>query len=117
MVKVDAKIFSAAKILLENGATIAETARFMKLSEPTIKMIKRSETFEEYKNNIAVKCLQNKEKKAEAPKQPEQKQTVIVQATWQMTQEMQKTNELLAAISNKLAFIVEELCGTTTKEA
>ena len=41
----------------------------------------------------------------------EHKQTLVVQASWQMQQEMRKTNELLECISRKLAFIVDELCG------
>ena len=46
------------------------------------------------------------------PQQPqviEHRQTVTVQATHYMMQEMKKTNELLDLISRKLAFIVDSL--------
>ena len=41
----------------------------------------------------------------------ERQQTVTIQASFYMQKELEKTNELLTIISNKLAFIVDELCG------
>jgi len=127
--KVTQQIFSAVKILLENGATIAEAAKFMKLSEVTVRAIRNSESFTEYNNILAAnrKAYAKKkaaEKKAETvttvtpvtpvtavtlPKEVTQVKTVNVQIPWQLMQEMKRTNELLTGISNKLAFIVEEL--------
>lgn len=50
------------------------------------------------------------EQKAEPQVQVvEHRQTVTIQATHYMMEEMKKTNELLTLISNKLAFIVDEL--------
>lgn len=123
--KVTQGIFDAVKILFENGGTGAEIARFMKLSEDTVGMIKASENYDDYKALMYAKSSAWRKKRAaeakakEQAKQEEQpvqivehRQTVTVQATWQMTQEMQKTNELLKQISSKLAFIIDELCGT-----
>ena len=88
-----------------------------------------SETYEDYKalmyekssswrTKRAIGAKKAEEAKQEKPEETpvqivEHRQTVTVQATWQMTQEMQKTNKLLEQISNKLAFIVEELTGKT----
>lgn len=53
------------------------------------------------------------EERSEKQEQPSQvveyRQNVTIQATHYMMEEMRKTNELLTFISNKLAFIVEEL--------
>lgn len=141
-VKITLNVFIAIKTLLENGATLKECAKYMKISYATAKYIKAAENYDEYKAILASMAEkqraryknehQKKEpapapEKALEPKAPEKtepqvqviehKQTVTVQATWQMMQEMQKTNKLLEGISNKLAFIVDELCGIGSKGA
>ena len=125
--KVTKGIFDAAKILFDNGATNVEVGNFLKISKDVVGFIKRSETYEDYKalmyeksSAYRAKVAIEAKKKAtpEEHKEPmqivEHRQTVTVQATWQMTQEMQKTNELLKQISAKLAFIVDELTGVET---
>jgi replicative DNA helicase len=129
--KVTVSLFEAVKICLESGNTVTGTAKFMKLSVDVVSMIREAENYDEYKAMMYEKYTKRKaieakkaaepEKPKEAPQTPapqvnEHRQTVIVQATWAMTQEMQKTNKLLELISNKLAFIVDELCGTGAKE-
>ena len=136
--KITQSIFTAAKILTENGASIAEIAKYLKISDASVKYIRQAENYDEYKAIVAAvsakqtakrraakktekeepKLVSLPEKKEERPVQVvEHRQTVTVQATWAMTQEMQKTNKLLESISNKLAFIVDELCGTKGAEA
>lgn len=101
------------------GRCVSATARVL-----------QTETYEEYTQ----KCNENSRKynakrsakgtltqEQETPHIPaaqvvEHRQTVTIQATHYMMTEMQKTNELLAAISRKLAFIVDELCGTAGKK-
>ena len=124
--KVTKGIFDAAKLLIENGANNTEVAKYLKVSTDVVSFIRRSETYEEYqtimyeyslKQRQRAAAIKAKEELKEEPKPEitpqivEHRQTVTVQATWQMTQEMQKTNELLKQISNKLAYIVDELCG------
>ena len=132
--KVTKGIFDAAKLLFENGASNVEVGKYLKISKDVVLYIKKSETYEDYKALMYEKSLAWRKKRAieakkaeetkpeetkpvtpeETPVQiVERRQTVTVQATWQMTQEMQKTNKLLEQISNKLAFIVEELTGKT----
>lgn len=141
--KVTQSKFNAVKTLLKGGATVREVMEYLELSDNTVYMIRSAETLAEYENMIAEKVLREKQRAAKAkqeaaakvaaevgampaakleqqtpsaPQVIEHRQTVTVQATWAMTQEMQKTNELLKLISNKLAFIVDELCGTPTKK-
>ena len=129
-VKITKGIFDAAKLLIENGANNTEVAKYLKVSNDVVTMFRKAETYEEYQTlmyeyslklrqraaAIKAKETPKEEPKPETPQTPppqivEHRQTVTVQATWQMTQEMQKTNELLKQISNKLAYIVDELCG------
>ena len=124
--------FKAIKIMLNGGATARECAEYMECSTGTVSTVRASETFEEYINNLHARHDKEKPKKkpekpqtAPAPvKEPEpapqqtpvqiveHRQTVTIQATHYMMQELQRTNEYLKLISNKLAFIVDELCGT-----
>jgi len=122
--KIDQSKFKAIKILLNGGATIREAAEYMQVSSATISYIRNAETYEEYKNTIAAKSRANR-KAAQKPQEtkpqttatPVMNPTVIrVEATHYMMEEMRKTNELLKTISAKLAFVVDELCGTGKKE-
>lgn len=128
--KLTAGQFKAIKTLLRGCATQKEAAEYMQVSSTTAFYVEKAESFEEYMQIQAERELKRKqvaatkakgEPKEITPQTPatqviEHRQTVTVQATWAMMQEMQKTNELLKLISNKLAFIVDELCGTGTKE-
>ena len=135
--KVTEGRFKAAKILLESGATYAAVAEAIGCAASTVWVIKASETYEEYKNRMYLQSSayrkkmieeQNKKKLEETPapvkeeeKQEapvpqeadrqvvEHRQTVTIQATHYMMEEMRKTNEMLKTISAKLAFIVDEL--------
>lgn len=129
MKKIDANKFRAIKILLNGGATTKEAAEFMQVSTATITYIRNSETYKEYKDMVAERSMRNRnaakqtqakpqESKPQEPAQvvKEVRQSVTIQATHYMMQELQKTNELLTLISRKLAFIVDELCGTKTEK-
>lgn len=113
--KVTQGLFDAVKICL-NGSSVSETAKFMKLSQDVVRMIRDAENLEEYKALMFAKCNQKKKQvaaikaKEEAPAQTvEHKHSVIIQATHYMESELKKQTELLTLISNKLAFIVDEL--------
>ena len=124
-VKVNEGIFNAVKILVDKGGTLKEVASYFGLSTFTVGIIRDSENLDEYKNTLLARnnAIRAKKKKPETKEQPkeelkeqaaqvvEHRQTVTVQATHYMMQEMQKTNELLTLISRKLAFIVDELTG------
>ena len=135
--KVTQGVFEAAKLLLANGAGNAEVAKYLKISTDVVTFIRKAETYEEYQTIMYEYSLKKRQREAarmaaikakETPKEEppqivaqtpppqivEHRQTVTVQATWQMTQEMKQTNELLKSISNKLAYIVDELCGVKT---
>lgn len=132
--------FNAIKILLKGGATQQEAAEYMQIHVNTVNFINKAETFEEYQHIQAERQL-SRNRQVAAMKardaaqaaanvgavpastlaQPaevvkEVRQTVTVQSTHYMMQEMQKTNELLKQISAKLAFIVEDLYGTGKKD-
>ena len=131
-VKVTPNVFNAIKTLLKGGASYTECANYMGISPSSVGNINRAETYEEYQRIVyessathrakmaaikANEAAKEAKKEEPAPQIVEHRQTVTVQASHFMLQEQQKTNELLTLISNKLAFIVDELYGTKPKEA
>ena len=120
--------YNAIKLLLNGGAKHAEAAKYMDVSSATVSRVSVSETFEEYKNMMAAQTLALKQARHNKQAQPETKpqdkpaevvkevrQSVTIQATHYMEEQQRRTNELLTQISAKLAFIVDELCGTAKK--
>ena len=128
--KVTKGIFDAAKLLMENGANNTEVSKYLKVSADVVAMIRKSETYEEYqqfmyeysqklKNRAA--AIKAKEPAKEEQKDPEEiikeiRQTVTIQATHYMEEQLRKTNELLTGISAKLAIIIDDLYGTGVKK-
>ena len=120
--------YNAIKMIVNGGAKISEAARYLQVSEATVSLVKASETFVEYKNMMAAQTLAQKQARHNTQAQPgtkpqdkpaevvkEVRQTVTIQATHYMEEQQRRTNELLTQISAKLAFIVDELCGTAKK--
>lgn len=128
--KITQNIYNAVKLIMKGGSGIKEAADVMGISVNSVRRIDKSESYVEYVNmaymNGAVRYKTPK-KQEEAPRAVEpthppvveaaeeqqipRKQTIIVQTTWQMTQEMRKTNELLELLNKKLSYIVDDLCG------
>ena len=134
-IKITKSKFDAIHILCDSEMPRVEVAKYLKLSSASVTEVMKFSTYEEYQQQRAVHALnkrkayarkKNAEQNAEyrnakdeknEQEQPdhavESRQTVIVQASHYMLAEQKRTNELLESISNKLAFIVEELTGTS----
>lgn len=137
-IKVTKGIFEAIKMLTKGGASIDECVEYMGVSHATVSRVRAAENYEDFlqsrrlaaiavKRERELKEQQEQQKKerekqqekpaekpVEQPAQPvpqviEHRQTVTVQATHFMMEELKQQNELLRAISNKLAYIVEQL--------
>lgn len=122
-------LFACIKRLLESGASKREISDYLQVGSNTISRVRDAETYEEYKVITyertkaakAAKAEKVKDKSkgnsadekpaaAESPVQVvEHRQSVTIQATHYMMEELKKTNELLTAISAKLAYVVEQL--------
>ena len=121
-------LFNCVKRLLKDGASAKEIAEYLDLSTSTIWRVRDSETLEEYDNNTKVRTAQaraiaakGRENAAEqTPQQVEHihhhEQSVTVIANHYMAEELRKQTELLTTISNKLAYIVDDLYGTSQKQ-
>ena len=123
--------YKAIKTLLRGGASQKEAAEYMQVSPNTVYWVSKAETFEEYQQNSAERQLEYKRVAAikangaektsvqatpAAPQVVEQRNTITIQATHYMMQKLEETNNLLKLISNKLAYIVDDLYGTGKKE-
>ena len=130
MGKVTPQIFDTVKTLLNSGVPGVEICDMLKLSHSVVYRIKGSNDIQAYKRKTleysnarsSVKKKRKEAKKEELPPEPapqvvEHRQTVTIQATHYMMEEMRKTNELLATISNKLAYIVDDLYGVKKTES
>ena len=118
--QVTQSMFNCVKRLLDSGAPVDEIVDYMKISATTVQRIRRAESLEEYKGMTycAVRAKRANEKKEPEPAPQVQEvihkheQSVTLVANHYMAEEMRKQTELLTIISNKLAFIVDELTGT-----
>ena len=141
--KVTERIFDAAKVLLESGSTIKETAKYLKLSEDVIRMIYNSETFMDYKATMyersssarkrraaaAIEAKKAAEAKQASETKPEEKkeyvqpaaqvvehrQSVTIQATHFMETKLDVLIEQMKLINAKLGAIIDDLYGTGRK--
>ena len=118
--KIDIKTFKAVKTMLSGGATIEETSDFLGVSSATISRIRQSETYEEYRQIIAAmwvkqKAQEQQESKptaepapvpAPVPTPTSLNQGYLNNRIYELLKEQ---NEMLKLISNKMAFIVEQL--------
>ena len=133
--KMADKLFRAVKIMIAGGATSTEISEYFNISLSSISRVRQAESFQEYRVMQAATYGKRKPAKTQdAPKQSEQlnpaapqnppmqqpapaqqpqvvehRQTVTIQATHYMMQEMKRTNELLELISRKMAYIVDQL--------
>ena len=132
--KVTSELYAAAKIMIKGGASIDEVAKFLKIGAATVSRIKSAETYEEYKQIVAACWAKSKEKEKlakEAQKEldreikrqeeaAEQGQEKPVKRTGEafmvssyqvnrLIEIMKEQNEILKIMSNKIAFIVDEL--------
>ena len=118
--------YTAIKILLNGGATVKEAAEYMQVSTAVVYGVKNTADFTEYcqnsaerdacrKQNAAIRIKAEqaaKEATKEPAKEPERQPGTAMTSTYQMNRvyEALKTqNEFLKLISEKLAFIVEQL--------
>lgn len=144
--KITPNIFRAVKIMLKGGATYEECCEFFHISDASVWRISKAENYDEYRNEVAARSRAMNAKVAAKKKQeaeqaaaaavpepePEKKLEKVEYVAPQVTpggfmassyqtnriiEELAKQNEILKIISNKLAFIVDELTGTGVKEA
>ena len=114
--------YTAIKILLNGGATVKKAAEYMQVSTAVVYGVKNTADFAEYCQNSAERDARRKQNAAirikaeqaakESAKEPERQSGTAMTSTYQMNRvyEALKTqNEFLKLISEKLAFIVEQL--------
>ena len=124
--KITIGLYNAVKRLQDDGATVKEVMEYFNLSDSTVRRCFNAETFSDYENETAARARQLRASAAKKQNEPavpvhqevihKHEQSVTVIANHYMAEQLQKQTELLPLISNKLAFIVDELCGTAEKK-
>ena len=117
-VKVTEKLFNAVKTLLNGGATYAEIKDYLGVGHSTVTRINHSETYDDYRQQMAAIAIEARGRyKAKEPEKPVEKpveeKPVKSAQDWYISnrtlQALEEQNKLLKLISDKLAFIVEQL--------
>lgn len=107
------KKYNAIRILLQSGEEIDAIAETLVCRRETVLLVKRCETYEQYKQeSVSLKAIAKaaKAKKDNAPTAAGMNISQIkIEATHYMMEELKKNNELLTLISNKLTAIMDEL--------
>ena len=106
------KTFDDCHTLVDTAnLSCTKAAQILGLSISAVSRVVKCSTYEEYveaaRNGYAPLSKANKEARNSVTNQT----TVTIQANHYMMEELRKTNEYLRLISNKLAYIVEELTG------
>ncbi|MBO6093412.1 MAG: hypothetical protein J6P40_07310 [Oscillospiraceae bacterium] len=136
-IKVTNTMYDCVKFMADGKGTIEEIARYFGISKSTVSRIKSSQTYREYQETVsadmymkrkkekeeaAAKAKAEEEAKAKALLAAQQQEKPILtdmqmpggalSANYQMNrmyEAVKAQNELLKLISNKLAFIVDDL--------
>lgn len=122
--RITENIYNAVKMILKGGATAQETAKAMGISTNSVYRINKCGTYEEYVNlahmngsaryreGTKQETEQKTEQKAEAIAEPVKQQGGTLSAGYQLNRiydALKEQNEILRSLSNKVAFIVDEL--------
>lgn len=119
--RIDEKTYNHIRILLEAGSTYDEVHEYLGVGNTTIARIKHADTYDEYRQLTSACAMDMKARRQKAKAVTEQpvkpvatEQPVKLEAKdWYIANKalkaLEEQNELLKLISNKLAFIVEQL--------
>ena len=105
---VTESMFKAVKTLISGGASYKECAEYMQIGYSTVCRIASAETFDEYRQIIAAINIKINESKKKA-EEPKPVNGTSIYQTNRVIELLKQQNELLTIVSNKLAFIVEQL--------
>lgn len=113
--------YNAIRILLESGETIENIAATFGCKTETVKLVKRCDTYEQYKAEFNTVKFLGKQRRNETLQKQENRSgmnigQIKIEATHYMMEELKTMNNTLTLISRKLAFIVDELTGVGKKE-
>ena len=109
--------FKAIKLMQKGGATVKDILEYYAVSVDTLRRIRRVDTFAEYiANQRAHNAPKKQEKKEERQEKPQGEPLKLpggqLSSGYQMNriyEALKEQNEILKLLSNKVAFIVDEL--------
>ena len=116
--RITENIYNAVKLILRGGAKTKQAAEAMGISVNTVHRINKTESYQEYVNLAYMNGSAWYREQEKQDKKPEEKIEPLKQAGGQLSsgyqlnriyEALKEQNELLKLLSNKVAFIVDEL--------
>lgn len=117
--KVTESVFNAIRTLLKGGANLEECSEYMKVSTSTVSLIKKSETYEEYKSNCyltsaayrkrmaAMKAKEEQEKKKLIEENKKKAEKIAKEVGAVPASEMVKQNQPVQVVEHRQSVTVQ----------
>lgn len=120
-------MYKAIKMMVKGGATLEQIREVYPVSKETLRRIKRTVSFEEYRQmqeNYSIRSAQNRAKREEqpqeTPKTPELPNQISIDDLKQDSETVEllkEQNDLLRRLVNDVAFLISELTGKVKDNA
>ena len=115
--KLSEKMYTTLKLMVNGGATIEQLSEIHPLSKETMRRIKRTQNYDEYRalqERYSRQSAENLARKAAEPEQitlPNQISIDDLKPENDIAGLLKEHNELLRRLASDVAVIVSELCG------
>lgn len=114
--RITEQVFNGVKAMLKGGALQKDAAEWAGVSANTVNRIAKAESYDSY---LGYAYANGRNAYPETRLQDDRQKGGTLSANYQLNriyEMLKKQNETLVLISNKVAFIVDELCGTVKKD-
>ena len=118
--RITPDIYNTVKLMLNGGATEEDVSKFKRFSSETLRRIKKTKDYSDYVELLKVYNRKQNERANKTEQvsflTDDKQKGGTLSANYQINQiveELKRQNDILTLLSNKVAFIVEELTGKT----
>lgn len=118
--RITPDIYNTVKFMLNGGATEEDVSKFKRFSSETLRRIKKTKDYSDYVELLKVYNPKRNERANKTEQvsflTDDKQKGGTLSANYQINrivEELKRQNDILTLLSNKVAFIVEELTGET----
>ena len=116
--RITPDIYNTVKLMLNGGATEEDVSKFKRFSSETLRRIKKTKDYSDYVELLKVYNRKQNERANKTEQvsflTDDKQKGGTLSANYQINrivEELKRQNDILTLLSNKVAFIVEELTG------